>query len=202
MLESKGVVQLRKLSPMPVQILVEKKKLKHPPLNVHTLGDRILRQPAKRVSKIDDELRQLAIKMLQTMYSMDGVGLAAPQIGLHKQLIVVDPAPENAATPPLILINPEIRSLSPVRAKDQEGCLSVPGVYMDVERPEAIVVAYKDENGRPCKLETDGFLARVIQHEMDHLRGVLFVDHINDSLSLTKELQKQGFSIHAVQPVA
>ncbi len=187
---------------MPVQILVEKKKIDNPPLNIHKLGDRVLRQPAKRVSKVDDELRQTVVEMLQTMYSADGVGLAAPQVGLHKQLIVIDSEPENPALPPLILINPEIKGHGKVLAKDQEGCLSVPGVYMDVERPETVEISYKDEHGRPCNLKADGFLARVIQHEMDHLKGVLFVDRIDDSLTLTAELKKNGLSIQAVQPIS
>jgi peptide deformylase len=187
---------------MAVQILVEKKKLDNPPLSIHKLGDRVLRQPAKRVSKVDDDLRQTVIQMLQTMYSSDGVGLAAPQIGLNKQLIVIDSEPENPALPPLILVNPEIKSHGKVLAKDQEGCLSVPGVYMDVERPETVEISYKDENGRPCQLKADGFLARVIQHEMDHLNGVLFVDRIGDSLTLTAELKKNGLSIQAVQPIS
>jgi peptide deformylase len=187
---------------MPVQILVEKKKLDKPPLDIHTLGDRVLRQPAKRVNKVDDELRQTAKEMLQTMYSADGIGLAAPQVGIHKQLIVVDCEPENPAAPPLILVNPEIKKYGDQFGKDQEGCLSVPGIYMDVERPETVEVIYKDENGRPRTLKADGMLARVIQHEMDHLNGVLFVDRITDSLTLTTELQKKGFSIQAVHPIA
>jgi peptide deformylase len=186
---------------MPVQILVEKKKLDKSPLSIHKLGDRVLRQPAKRVNKVDDELRQVVVQMLQTMYTADGVGLAAPQVGLNKQLIVIDSEPENPAVPPLVLINPEIKNQGKVLAKDQEGCLSVPGVYMDVERPETVEISYKDENGRPCHLKTDGFLARIIQHEMDHLHGVMFVDRINDSLTLTAELKKNGLSIQAVQPI-
>jgi peptide deformylase len=187
---------------MAVQILVEKKKLANPPLNIHLLGDRTLRQTAKRVNKVDDELRQTIREMLQTMYSSDGIGLAAPQVGIHKQLIVIDCELENPAAPPLVLINPEIKSYSPDLCKDQEGCLSIPGVYMDVERPERVEVSYKDEHGRPRTLQADGLLARAIQHEMDHLHGVLFVDHITDSLSLTEELKKKGFSIQAVQPIS
>ena len=82
---------------------VEKVKLKHPPLNIHTLGDRVLRQPAKRVARVDEETRQLVREMLQTMYSADGIGLAAPQVAVNKQLLVVDIDPENAAAPPLVL---------------------------------------------------------------------------------------------------
>lgn len=186
---------------MAAQILVEKKKLDKPPLKIHLLGDRTLRQSAKRISKVDDGLRQTVREMLQTMYSSDGIGLAAPQVGIHKQLIVIDCEVENPAAPPLVLINPEIKSYSQSLCKDQEGCLSIPGIYMDVERPEQVEVSYKDEHGRPRTLKADGLLARAIQHEMDHLHGVLFVDHITDSLSLTEELHKKGFSIQAVQPI-
>ncbi|TAH25058.1 MAG: peptide deformylase, partial [Oscillatoriales cyanobacterium] len=97
---------------MTVQVLVEKKKLEKPPLTIHTLGDRVLRQPAKRVSSIDAEIRQLVREMLQTMYSADGIGLAAPQVGVNKQVIVLDCEPDNPATPPLVLINPTIKSSS------------------------------------------------------------------------------------------
>jgi peptide deformylase len=186
---------------MAIQILVEKKKLDKPPLAIHLLGDKTLRQSAKRISKIDDELRKTVREMLQTMYSSDGIGLAAPQVGIHKQLIVIDCELENPAAPPLVLINPEIKNCSKSLCKDQEGCLSIPGVYMDVERPDQIEVSYKDEHGRPKTLKADGLLARAIQHEMDHLNGVLFVDHITDSLTLTAELKKKGFSIQAVKQI-
>jgi peptide deformylase len=186
---------------MAVQILVEKKKIDKPPLAIHVLGDKTLRQTAKRISKIDDELRKTVREMLQTMYSSDGIGLAAPQVGIHKQLIVIDCELENPAAPPLVLINPELKNCSQSLCKDQEGCLSIPGVYMDVERPNQIEVSYKDEHGRPKTLKADGLLARAIQHEMDHLKGVLFVDHITDSLTLTEELKKKGFSIQAVKQI-
>ena len=97
---------------MAAVIEVEKKKLKNPPLSIHYLGDRVLRQPAKRVAKVDDSLRELVRQMLQTMYSEDGIGLAAPQVGMHKQLLVVDADPENSAAPPLVLVNPKIISYS------------------------------------------------------------------------------------------
>jgi peptide deformylase len=180
-------------------ILVDKQKLKHPPLVVHQLGDKVLRQPAKRVTKIDDELRETARKMLQTMYSQDGIGLAAPQVGINKQLVVVDCELEDPDAPPYVLINPEIKQFGRVLAQDQEGCLSVPGVFADVMRPDTIVVSYKDEFGRLQKLEADGLLARVIQHEIDHLNGVMFVDRVDNRLALDHDLIKQGFSPKTVQ---
>ena len=186
---------------MPSAIAVEKKKLKNPPLELHYLGDKVLRQPAKRISKVDDEIRQLAREMLQTMYSSDGIGLAAPQVGIHKQLIVIDIEPDNAANPPLILINPTIKKALGDVCVAQEGCLSIPGVYMDVKRPEMVEIAYKDENGRPRTLKAGDLLGRCIQHEMDHLNGVVFVDRVENSLALTQELSKHGFSHQAVKSI-
>ncbi|MEM7555625.1 MAG: peptide deformylase [Cyanobacteria bacterium P01_A01_bin.84] len=184
---------------MPSEIAVEKKKLKKPPLELHYLGDRVLRQNAKRISKVDASLRQLVREMLQTMYTQDGIGLAAPQVGVHKQLIVIDLEPDNAANQPLVLINPTIKKVSKEVCTAQEGCLSVPGVYMDVLRPEFVEIAFKDENGRPQTLQAGDLLGRCIQHEMDHLRGVVFVDRVENSLSLAEELSKNGFSHQAVK---
>ncbi|CDN12028.1 Peptide deformylase [Richelia intracellularis] len=186
---------------MPAEIAVEKTKLKNPPLKLHYLGDRVLRQPAKRIAKVDDNIRQIVRDMLQTMYSNDGIGLAAPQVGIHKQLIVIDCEPDNPANPPLILINPVIKQVSRELCLAQEGCLSIPGVYMDVTRPQLVEVAYKDENGRPRSLKAGDLLGRCIQHEMDHLNGVVFVDRIDNSLALAQELSQQGFSMQAVNHI-
>ncbi|MEL6381092.1 MAG: peptide deformylase [Cyanobacteria bacterium J06626_18] len=186
---------------MAATIQVEKKKLKHPPLEIHTLGDRVLRQPAKRVAKVDNDIRQLVHEMLQTMYSSDGIGLAAPQVAVNKQLLVVDVDPENAANPPLVLINPKIIRTSKELCTGQEGCLSIPGVYLDVVRPAAIEVSFKDESGRPKKLKADDLLARCILHEMDHLTGVLFVDRVNNQIALNQELQKNGFYAKDVKAI-
>jgi peptide deformylase len=186
---------------MTTSILVEKKKLAKPPLDIHYLGDRVLRQPAKRIASVDEEIRRIIVAMLQTMYSADGIGLAAPQVGINKQLIVIDCELDKPDSPPLIFINPTIKKYGKAVCKDQEGCLSIPGVYLDVERPETIEVAYKDESGRPRSLKADGLLARAIQHELDHLNGVLFVDRVENELALTEELQKKGFSFQHVQHI-
>lgn len=186
---------------MPSEIAVEKTKLKNPPLELHYLGDRVLRQAAKRITKVDDEIRQLVREMLQTMYSKDGIGLAAPQVGVHKQLIVIDLEPDNPVNQPLVLINPTIKQVSKEVCVAQEGCLSIPGVYLDVKRPEVVEVAYKDEHGRPRTLQANDLLARCIQHEMDHLNGVVFVDRVDNSLTLAQELSKNGFSYQAVKPL-
>ncbi len=184
---------------MVATLSVPKVKLKHPPLRIHQMGDKVLRQPAKRISQVNDEIRQLARDMLQTMYSSDGIGLAAPQVGIHKRLIVVDPYPDKSEVPPLVLINPEIREYMGETVAGQEGCLSIPGVFCDVMRPEGIVVSFKDETGRPRTIQANDLLARVIQHEIDHLNGVLFVDHVENELVLDQELRKHGFHMQDVQ---
>jgi peptide deformylase len=180
-------------------IAFDKSKLEQPPYEIHTLGDRVLRQMAKRVVKVDAEVRKIVDDMLRTMYSADGIGLAAPQVAIAKQIIVVDIEPDEAANPPLILINPVIRKKGSDLSVDQEGCLSIPGVYLDVKRPEMIEVAFKDELGRPQAIRAVGLLSRAIQHEMDHLSGVLFVDRVENVLMLNQELTNHGFSRQAVK---
>jgi peptide deformylase len=187
--------------PTSAPLIVEKTKLDRPPFKIHHLGDRVLRQNAKRVSRVDDNVRQMAREMLQSMYSSDGIGLAAPQVGIAKQMLVVDCELEDATTPPLILINPTIKAYSREIALGLEGCLSIPGVYLDVKRPAAVEVAYKDELGRPQRRLFTGLEARAIQHEMDHLDGVMFVDRVEDRLKLTEELSKYGFSLKSVRPM-
>ena len=179
-------------------VQVPKEALEQPPLLIHTLGDQVLRQSAKRISKVDETVRELARDMLRSMYTAHGIGLAAPQVGVPKQLLVIDLDPENAATPPMVLVNPEIGSASASLDTYEEGCLSIPGVYLSVVRPSTIEVSFRDEHGRPRRLKADGLLARCIQHEMDHLSGVLFVDRVTDELSLNEELQEHGFRREAV----
>ncbi|MFM7579148.1 MAG: peptide deformylase, partial [Microcystaceae cyanobacterium] len=111
---------------MTATVLVKKEKLSKPPLKLHFLGDRVLRQPAKRVAKVDDTIRQLATEMLQTMYSSNGIGLAAPQIGVNKQVMVVDCEPDKEESPSYVLINPQIVRVSSELCVVEEGCLSIP----------------------------------------------------------------------------
>ena len=186
---------------MATLVAVEKKKLDQPPLDIHYLGDRVLRQPAKRVAKVDDSVRQIVREMLETMYSADGIGLAAPQVGIHKQIIVIDINLDQPDVPPLVLINPKIVKSGSSICQAEEGCLSIPGVYLDVSRPEEIEVTYKNEQGKPSKLKADSLLSRAIQHEMDHLNGVMFVDRVNNNIALNEELKKRGFAVNAVKPV-
>jgi peptide deformylase len=182
-------------------VQVPKQVIDNPPLTIATLGSQVLRQPARRISKVDESVRELARDMLRSMYAASGIGLAAPQVGVHKQLLVIDLDPENAAAPPMVLINPEITSFGASLDTYEEGCLSIPGVYLDVVRPSVVEVSYRDEMGRPQKLRADNLLARCIQHELDHLNGVLFVDRVTDELSLNEELRQHGFERHHVESI-
>jgi peptide deformylase len=182
-------------------VLVPKQPVDEPPLAIHRLGSQELRTSARRISKVDETVRDLARDMLRSMYTAHGIGLAAPQVGVHRQLLVIDLDLEEAATPPLVLINPEITAAGASCNTYEEGCLSIPGVYLDVVRPSVVEVSFRDEHGRPRRLKADGLLARCIQHEMDHLQGVLFVDRVTDELSLNEGLQQQGFHRSDVQSI-
>ncbi len=172
---------------------VTKEPLDTPPMAIHTLGDEVLRTPAKRIGKVDESVRELARQMLLSMYAAKGIGLAAPQVGVHQQLLVIDLDLENPATPPMVLINPEITAEGGSICTYEEGCLSIPGVYFDVVRPSVVEVSYRCEMGRSRRLKADGLLARCIQHEMDHLNGVLFVDRVSDGTGLEEGLKEKGF---------
>ncbi len=138
-----------------------------------------LKKVCETVTKVDDEMCTLMDDMLETMYAAPGIGLAAPQVGVAKRIIVVDAARgENPATP-YKLVNPVIVWSSENTKEHEEGCLSLPTYYEDVTRPDTIRVHYLDEKNTEQELEADGLLSVVIQHEMDHLDGVLFVDHIS-----------------------
>jgi peptide deformylase len=182
-------------------VLVPKEPLEQSPLAIHKLGAKELRAPTRRISKVDESVRELARDMLRSMYTAHGIGLAAPQVGVHRQLLVIDLDLEEAATPPLVLINPEITAAGASCNTYEEGCLSIPGVYLDVVRPSVVEVSFRDEQGRPRRLKADGLLARCIQHEMDHLQGVLFVDRVTDELSLNECLEQQGFHRSDVQSI-
>ena len=173
---------------------ISKEQLGNPSLEIYKLGNDVLRQNAKRISKVDNSIRTLAKEMLQSMYAAKGIGLAAPQIGINKELLVIDINFEDSAAEPLILINPEISAYGTTLNSYEEGCLSIPGVYLNVVRPSTIKLKFRDEMGRPRKMKADGLLARCIQHEMDHLKGVLFVDRVTAKEDLNKELIKEGFN--------
>lgn len=144
----------------------------------------ILKQKAQPVAVVDDSIRALIADMFESMYAADGVGLAAPQIGVLKNVIVLDTTSKQAEAKPLAMVNPRIVKLEGSTTY-KEGCLSIPGEAEDVDRAELATVHYLDENGVEQTLHADGLLAIAIQHEVDHLSGTVFVDHIS---SLKREL--------------
>ena len=184
------------------RLQVSKEPVDNPPYDIHKLGDAVLRTPARRIGKVDDAIRDLARDMLISMYAARGIGLAAPQIGVHQQLLVIDLEIEDANSPPLVLINPEITAVGGSICTYEEGCLSIPGVYLDVVRPSVVEVSYRDAFGRPKRLKADGLMARCIQHEMDHLNGVLFVDRVTDEEKLLEGLKEKGFDRSDVHTIA
>ena len=175
-------------------IAVSKEAVKNPPLKIYMLGQETLRTPANRIVKVDDSIRKLAKDMLITMYSAKGIGLAAPQVGVQKRILVIDLNFEDPASPPNVFINPEIISSSASVDTYEEGCLSIPGVYLNVVRPSSIKLSYRDDMGRPKKMNAEGLMARCIQHEIDHLNGVLFVDKVTDQDELKKQLKENKFN--------
>ncbi|ODN72386.1 peptide deformylase [Methylobrevis pamukkalensis] len=143
------------------------------------LPDPLLRKPCDPVAVVDDEVRALADDMLDTMYDAPGIGLAACQIGVMRRVVVLDVAREEDEPAPMVLVNPQIVWSSEETSVYQEGCLSIPDFFEDVERPAAVRVTFLDRNGEPREIEADGLLSTCIQHEIDHLNGVLFIDHIS-----------------------
>ena len=148
-------------------------------LRVRKDGDPILRQKAKKVSRPDESLRRLVDDMFHTMYNGDsrGIGLAAPQVGVSLRLIVVDM--QDDETEPIALVNPEIVKASSDMVVGTEGCLSVPGLRGDVNRHEWVTVKGRNEFGHERRFKAEGWFARCLQHEIDHLNGILFIDHIS-----------------------
>jgi peptide deformylase len=144
-----------------------------------TVPDPLLKQESKPVEAVDDELRALMDDMLETMYAAPGIGLAAPQIGVLKRVIVLDIDREDVKTGPLFLANPEIVEASDEDVTYEEGCLSVPEHYSDVVRPAKVKVRYLDRDGEKQEMACEGLLATCVQHEIDHLDGILFIDHIS-----------------------
>jgi peptide deformylase len=136
-----------------------------------------LHKVAQPVAAVDDRLRTLIDDMLETMYDANGIGLAATQIDVHQRLVVIDTSEER--NQPMVLINPEITWMSDERVKGDEGCLSVPGIYDGVERATAVKVTALDRNGQTQNIEAEGLLAICIQHELDHLKGKVFVEYLS-----------------------
>jgi peptide deformylase len=143
------------------------------------LPDKRLRLVSEPVKKITADIRKLVEDMFETMYDAPGVGLAAIQVGAPKRVVTVDVAKKEEPKNPLVFINPEIVEVSDEKAIHEEGCLSIPEVYDDVERPAQVKVKYLDLDGQAHEIEADGLLATCLQHEVDHLNGVLFIDHLS-----------------------
>jgi peptide deformylase len=143
-------------------------------LDIRVLGDPVLRKPTKPVVEITADLRKLIADMFETMYAAEGIGLAAPQVGRTERLAVVDVEGKK-----FTLINPDIVSRSGAVDKDEEGCLSIPEIYGDVERPAMVTIRATDENGKGYEASADGLLGRCFQHEIDHLDGKLFIDYLS-----------------------
>lgn len=152
------------------------------PYNIIIVPDPVLKQVAQPVSKVDDTLRKQMDAMLQTMYDAPGIGLAANQVGLLNRVLVMDLAKregEETSAKPIFMANPEIVWESEDISVMEEGCLSIPGQYAEVQRPAIVRVKYLDYNNQPAELEAEGLLSHCVQHEIDHLDGVLFVDHLS-----------------------
>ena len=143
------------------------------------LPDPVLRQVSKPVERVDDQLGKLADDMLETMYDAPGIGLAAIQIGEPLRMLVIDLSKDDEPNEPHVFINPEIVARVDDINVHEEGCLSIPDYYAEVERPAGVTVTYLDRDGTPRTMEADGLMATCLQHEIDHLNGVLFIDHIS-----------------------
>lgn len=161
-------------------------------LPIYEYPHQILKQKAKPVEKLDDQLRAFLDDMLETMYEAAGVGLAAPQVGVSKRIIVIDVNREDEDGDPIFLINPEIIWHSKERECKEEGCLSVPEQSAEVERFSQVKVKYFDENWQIKEIAAEGLLSVALQHEIDHLDGILYIDHISrlKRQMLVKKLQK------------
>ncbi len=158
-------------------------------LDILTLGNDILRKKCSTVAVFDKKLEDLADAMIITMREGNGIGLAGPQVGVEQRIFVCQVQDQ----PPMVFVNPEIIGTSEEMIPFEEGCLSIPGVYSDVIRPAWVKVQAWTTKGKPFTMEADGILARVIQHEMDHLKGILFIDHLNEKkrLRLIKAYEKR-----------
>ncbi len=144
-----------------------------------TIPDPILRKTAEPVERVDDDLRALMDGMLATMYDAPGVGVAAPQIGISRRVIVMDAARDDEPSAPIVMVNPEILERSDEMRVHEEGCLSIPEVTAEVERPAIARVSYLDHEGVRQEVELEGILSTIVQHEVDHLNGVLFIDYLS-----------------------
>lgn len=153
-------------------------------LKVKQYGSPVLREVAQPVEEIDDEIRNIVKDMIDTMYASEGIGLAAPQIGISKRIIVVDVNPSDVTSKPLVLINPVILDRQG-SVEAEEGCLSIPEIRGNVKRYQSVVVEGLNLEGQKVRIEATDLLARVLQHEIDHLDGKFFVDHLSKLKQMT-----------------
>ena len=162
--------------------------------------DPILRKKCEPLEKVDDSLRKLMDEMLLTMYDAPGIGLAAIQVGILKRIVVIDISKEEEKKNPLFLINPQIIRKSKNTSIYEEGCLSLPGQFAEIERPAECTIKYIDYEGKEKELKADGLLATCIQHEVDHLNGILFIDYLSKLKKdmIIKKLVKQQKEIERV----
>jgi peptide deformylase len=158
-------------------------------LEIRKYPDEVLKKKALPVKNIDKDLQRLVDNMMETMYAAPGIGLAAPQVGVSKRLVVIDVSTKDEKHPLIVLINPEIIEADSF-IDSEEGCLSVPGYTSTIKRAGRVVVKGLDRNGRPVQIEGTGLLARALQHEIDHLDGVLFVDRMS---SIKREFFKKKY---------
>jgi len=164
-----------------------------------TEPDPFLRQKSENVDKVDKEVKKLIDDMLDTMYAAPGIGLAAIQVGVPKRIIVIDLSKEEEKNP-LYFVNPKIILKSNTKATYEEGCLSVTGQFAEIDRPNQCLINYLDYNGKQQELNAEGLLATCIQHEMDHLEGILFIDYLSKLKKnfITKKLSKQKKSLERI----
>src|SRR4029077_6609254 len=169
-------------------------------LEIITLPDPLLRKVSQPVERVDADLIQLADDMLETMYAAPGVGLAAVQVGVPRRLIVLDTSEKEAEPNPLVLINPEVVSLGSELRLHEEGCLSIPDVRFEIERPSSLVVRYLDRDGKQQEMAADGLLATAIQHEINHLDGKLIIDFLSSLKRdmVVRKFKKQARSTEAL----
>tara|TARA_B100001093_G_scaffold184567_1_gene177223 strand:+ start:14771 stop:15295 length:525 start_codon:yes stop_codon:yes gene_type:complete len=168
--------------------------------NIITEPDPILRKKSENLETVNDESRKLMKKMLDTMYNAPGIGLAAPQVGILKKIIVIDISKEKEKKNPLFLINPKILDRSKKTSVYEEGCLSLPGQFAEIERPAECHIKFLDYNGKGKELKIDGLLSTCVQHEIDHLDGILFIDYLSKlkKSMIIKKLVKQKKSLERI----
>ena len=159
-----------------------------------------LREKSLKVEQVDDDIRSLMDDMLETMYAAPGIGLAAIQVGVAKRIIVLDIAPKDEPKNPMFFVNPEIISKSDSKSTYEEGCLSVPGEFAEIDRPDKCHISYIDYNGQQKEIKAEGMIATCIQHEIDHLEGILFIDYLSKlkKTMIVKKLSKQKKEIERI----